>query len=112
LVVGLGDQINAWLAHSALKEGDATFASSTSGQRRRERRWKKGIALVRDMLPRANDAAGPCGTSTSPSTYNAAAQLVLGHPAPTRHSARQWTAGYYGGTAILKRQKSMAPNTC
>jgi altronate hydrolase len=57
LVVGLGceaNQINAWLAHSSLREGETlqVFNIQDSGGTRRT--VEKGIALVRQMLPAAN----------------------------------------------------------
>ena len=57
LVVGLGcesNQINAWLAHSALKEGEnfRVFNIQDSGGTRQT--VDKGIALIQEMLPRAN----------------------------------------------------------
>ena len=57
LVVGLGcesNQINAWLAHSALQEGEnfRVFNIQDSGGTRQT--VDKGIALIQEMLPRAN----------------------------------------------------------
>jgi len=57
LVVGLGcetNQINAWLAHSALRESDnfRVFNIQDTGGTRKT--VDKGIALIREMLPRAN----------------------------------------------------------
>jgi altronate hydrolase len=57
LVVGLGceaNQINAWLAHSSLREGEQlrVFNIQDSGGTRRT--VEQGIAMVREMLPRAN----------------------------------------------------------
>ena len=57
LVVGLGceaNQINAWLAHSALREGDnfRVFNIQDTGGTRKT--VDKGIALIKEMLPRAN----------------------------------------------------------
>ncbi|MBA3594816.1 MAG: altronate dehydratase [Polaromonas sp.] len=57
LVVGLGceaNQINAWLAHSALREGDnfRVFNIQDTGGTRKT--VDKGIALINEMLPRAN----------------------------------------------------------
>jgi altronate hydrolase len=67
LVVGLGceaNQISAWLAHSSLKEGDTlrTFNIQDSGGTRKT--VDKGVALVKAMLPRANEARRePCSAS-------------------------------------------------
>ena len=67
VVVGLGceaNQINAWLAHSALKEGDnfRVFNIQDTGGTRKT--VEKGIALVKDMLPRANDVQRePCSAA-------------------------------------------------
>ncbi len=57
LVVGLGceaNQINAWLATGNLTEGDTlrTFNIQDSGGTRRT--VEKGVALINEMLPRAN----------------------------------------------------------
>ena len=57
LVVGLGceaNQINAWLAHSSLREGDTlkVFNIQDSGGTRKT--VEKGIALIKEMLPKAN----------------------------------------------------------
>jgi altronate hydrolase len=67
LVVGLGceaNQINAWLAHSALREGDnfRVFNIQDTGGTRKT--VEKGIALVQEMLPRANDVQRePCSAA-------------------------------------------------
>ncbi|WP_137890710.1 altronate dehydratase family protein [Ramlibacter sp. 2FC] len=67
LVVGLGcegNQINAWLAHSSLREGDTlkVFNIQDSGGTRQT--VAKGIALVEAMLPRANDVRRePCSAA-------------------------------------------------
>jgi altronate hydrolase len=57
LVVGLGcesNQISAWLTHSSLREGDnlRTFNIQDSGGTAKT--IAKGIALIKEMLPRAN----------------------------------------------------------
>ena len=57
LVVGLGceaNQINAWLAHSALREGDnfRVFNIQDTGGTRKT--VDLGVALIKEMLPRAN----------------------------------------------------------
>jgi altronate hydrolase len=57
IVVGLGceaNQINTWLAHSSLNENDnfRVFNIQDTGGTRKT--VEKGIALIRDMLPRAN----------------------------------------------------------
>src|SRR5512133_2613496 len=57
LVVGLGcesNQINAWLANSSLREGDTLRAFSIQDTGGTAKTVAKGIALVKDMLPRAN----------------------------------------------------------
>lgn len=67
LVVGLGceaNQINAWLAHSALREGDnfRVFNIQDTGGTRKT--VDKGIALIDEMLPRANAVKRePCSAS-------------------------------------------------
>ena len=67
LVVGLGcevNQINAWLATSSLREGDTlkVFNIQDSGGTRKT--VDKGVRLVRDMLPAANDTRRePCSAS-------------------------------------------------
>jgi altronate hydrolase len=57
IVVGLGceaNQLNAWLAHSSLSEGDRlqVFNIQDSGGTRQT--VERGISLVRGMLPKAN----------------------------------------------------------
>lgn len=57
LVVGLGceaNQINAWLAHSSLREGDSLRVFSIQDTGGTRRTVEKGIALVNEMLPKAN----------------------------------------------------------
>jgi altronate hydrolase len=57
LVVGLGceaNQINAWLAHSALREGDTLKVFNIQDTGGTRKTVEKGIALVKEMLPRAN----------------------------------------------------------
>ncbi len=57
LVVGLGceaNQINAWLAHSALREGDTLKVFNIQDTGGTRKTVEKGIALVQEMLPRAN----------------------------------------------------------
>ena len=64
VVVGLGceaNQISAWLAHSALSEGDnfRVFNIQDTGGTRKT--VEKGIALITEMLPRVNDVKRePC----------------------------------------------------
>jgi altronate hydrolase len=57
LVVGLGcesNQINAWMANSSLREGDTLKAFSIQDTGGTRKTVDKGIALIKDMLPRAN----------------------------------------------------------
>lgn len=57
LVVGLGcesNQINTWLANSNLREGDTLRAFSIQDTGGTEKTVAKGIALIKDMLPKAN----------------------------------------------------------
>jgi len=57
LVVGLGcesNQINAWLAHGSLIEGDNLRVFSIQDTGGTAKTVAKGIALIKDMLPRAN----------------------------------------------------------
>jgi altronate hydrolase len=57
LVVGLGceaNQINAWLAHSSLREGDTLRVFSIQDTGGTRKTVEKGIALVNEMLPAAN----------------------------------------------------------
>ena len=67
VVVGLGceaNQITAWLAHSSLREGDTlrTFNIQDTGGTRQS--VDKGIALVTEMLARANAVTRePCSAS-------------------------------------------------
>ena len=67
LVVGLGceaNQINAWLAHSALREGDnfRVFNIQDTGGTRKT--VDKGVSLINEMLPRANNVKRePCSAA-------------------------------------------------
>ena len=67
LVVGLGceaNQLNAWLAHSGLREGESlrVFSIQDSGGTRKT--VDKGIALIEQMLPAANRAERtPCSAA-------------------------------------------------
>jgi altronate hydrolase len=67
LVVGLGcesNQINAWLSRSSLREGDTlrTFNIQDTGGTRKA--VDKGVALIREMLPTANQARRePCSAA-------------------------------------------------
>lgn len=57
LVVGLGceaNQINAWLAHSSLREGDTLKVFNIQDTGGTRKTVEKGIALIQEMLPRAN----------------------------------------------------------
>lgn len=67
LVVGLGceaNQINAWLAHSSLREGETLKVFNIQDTGGTRKTVEKGIALVKEMLPRANDVKRePCSAS-------------------------------------------------
>ena len=57
LVVGLGcesNQINAWLAHGSLREGETLRVFSIQDTGGTAKTVAKGIALIKDMLPQAN----------------------------------------------------------
>jgi altronate hydrolase len=67
LVVGLGcesNQINAWLAHGSLRDGENLRVFSIQDTGGTAQTIAKGIALVKDMLPRANTVQRePCNVS-------------------------------------------------
>jgi altronate hydrolase len=67
LVVGLGceaNQINAWLAHSSLREGEELQVFNIQDSGGTTKTVNKGIALVQAMLPKANLAQRvPCSAS-------------------------------------------------
>ncbi|RYX91736.1 MAG: altronate dehydratase [Comamonadaceae bacterium] len=67
LVVGLGceaNQINAWLAHSSLREGDTLKVFNIQDTGGTRKTVEKGIALIKEMLPRANDVKRePCSVA-------------------------------------------------
>ena len=67
LVVGLGceaNQINAWLAHSSLREGEELQVFNIQDSGGTTKTVNKGIALVQAMLPKANQAQRvPCSAS-------------------------------------------------
>ena len=57
IVVGLGceaNQINAWLAHSSLREGETLQVFNIQDTGGTRKTVEKGIALVKQMLPAAN----------------------------------------------------------
>jgi altronate hydrolase len=67
LVVGLGceaNQINTWLAHSSLREGDTLKVFNIQDTGGTQKTVERGIALIREMLPRANAVKRePCSAS-------------------------------------------------
>src|SRR5512140_3785115 len=67
LVVGLGceaNQINAWLAHSSLREGDTLNVFNLQATRGTHKTVQTGIALLQGMLPQANAIRRePCSAS-------------------------------------------------
>ena len=67
LVVGLGcesNQINAWLAHSSLREGETLRVFSIQDTGGTAKTVAKGIALINEMLPQANMARRePCSAA-------------------------------------------------
>ena len=67
LVVGLGceaNQINAWLAHSSLREGETLKVFNIQDTGGTRKTVQRGIALVEAMLPRANAVKRePCSAS-------------------------------------------------
>ena len=67
IVVGLGceaNQINAWLAHSSLREGDTLRVFNIQDTGGTRRTVEKGIALVKEMLLAANRVKRePCSAS-------------------------------------------------
>ena len=67
LVVGLGceaNQINAWLAHSSLREGETLKVFNIQDTGGTRKTVEKGIALVQAMLAQANDVKRePCSAA-------------------------------------------------
>ncbi|MDE2606466.1 MAG: altronate dehydratase [Burkholderiales bacterium] len=67
IVVGLGceaNQINAWLAHSSLREGETLQVFNIQDTGGTHKTVEKGIALVNAMLPAANRVQRePCSAS-------------------------------------------------
>jgi altronate hydrolase len=67
IVVGLGceaNQINAWLAHSSLREGDTLQVFNIQDTGGTRKTVEKGVALVKQMLPAANRVKRePCSAS-------------------------------------------------
>ena len=64
VVVGLGcesNQLNTWLAHSSLREGDTLKVFNIQDTGGTRLTVEKGIALIKEMLPRANQVKRePC----------------------------------------------------
>src|SRR5215203_3326323 len=67
IVVGLGceaNQINAWLAHSSLREGETLQVFNIQDTGGTRKTVEKGVALVKEMLPAANRAKRePCSAA-------------------------------------------------
>ena len=67
LVVGLGceaNQINAWLAHLSLREGETLKVFNIQDTGGTRKTVSKGIALIEQMLPQANAVRRePCSAS-------------------------------------------------
>ena len=67
VVVGLGceaNQINAWLAHSSLREGDTLKVFNIQDTGGTRKTVEKGITLIQQMLPKANAVKRePCSAS-------------------------------------------------
>jgi altronate hydrolase len=67
LVVGLGceaNQINMWLAHSSLREGKTLKVFNIQDAGGTRKTVEKGIALIKEMLPAANDVKRePCSAA-------------------------------------------------
>ena len=67
LVVGLGceaNQIKAWLSHSSLREGETLKVFNIQDTGGTRKTVEKGIALVREMLPQANQSRRePCSAA-------------------------------------------------
>jgi altronate hydrolase len=67
LVVGLGceaNQINVWLANSSLREGKMLKVFNIQDTGGTRKTVEKGIALIKEMLPAANDVKRePCSAS-------------------------------------------------
>jgi altronate hydrolase len=67
IVVGLGceaNQINAWLAHSSLREGDRLQVFNIQDTGGTRKTVERGIALVQQMLPQANAVVRePCSAA-------------------------------------------------
>src|SRR6478752_2938553 len=109
LVVGLGceaNQINAWLAHSSLREGDTLKVFNIQDTGGTRKTVEKGIALIKEMLPRANAVKRePC---------SAAAPTAIRASAPTRRWARPSTCWWRTAAppSCRRRPRSTAPNTC
>jgi len=67
LVVGLGceaNQINAWLAHSSLREGETLKVFNIQDTGGTRKTVERGIALINEMLPQANRVTRePCSAA-------------------------------------------------
>jgi len=65
-VVGLGceaNQLNTWLAHSSLREGESLQVFNIQDTGGTHKTVQKGIALIEQMLPKANAVRRqPCKT--------------------------------------------------
>ena len=126
LVVGLGceaNQINAWLAHSSLREGETLKVFSIQDTGGTKKTVEKGIRLINEMLPMANQARrtpqsashitiglqcggsdGYSGISANPA-LGAAVDLLVAHGGAAILSE---TPEVYGAEHLLTR-RAVAP---
>ena len=126
LVVGLGceaNQINAWLAHSSLREGETLKVFSIQDTGGTKKTVEKGIRLINEMLPMANGARrtpqsashitiglqcggsdGYSGISANPA-LGAAVDLLVAHGGAAILSE---TPEVYGAEHLLTR-RAVAP---
>jgi len=118
LVVGLGcesNQINAWLAHSALKEGENFRVFNIQDSGARGRRWTKALPSFKKCCRAPTlSSASPAALRTSPSACNAAARTVTRASAPTLPWARRWTCWWPTAAppSSAKHQRFTAPSIC
>ena len=118
IVVGLGceaNQINAWLAHSSLREGETLRVFNIQDTGGTRKTVEKGWRWSRRCCPRPTArSASPAAPRTSPSACSAAAPMATPASAPTRRWAPRWTCWWRTAAppSCRKRPRSMAPSTC
>ena len=119
LVVGLGceaNQINAWLAHSSLREGETLQVFNIQDTGGTRKTVEKGIALVKEMLPRGQPREARALQRGAHHHRPAVRRLgrLFGHQRQpgARRGGRPAGGARRHRHPVAKRRRSTAPSTC